>query len=225
MAWIESHQDLEEHPKILLLCNKAGWNLDEAIGKLHRLWWWALKYAEDGDLSKFEPSQFLVRLNGKISPQELYKTLKEAGFVDKNDLIHDWLDYAGRYLTSKYRTSNPNRLRMIYKKHKAVFSLPKDPLKSDRLPTYLDNLTNLYTHLENPVFKDGFIKYLEMRQKIRKPATEHAIELVLKELQKYPLETATKMLEQSIMNSWQGIFPLRKENKIQDDPFKLKRPM
>lgn len=135
MAWIESHQDLEEHPKILLLCNKTGWNLDEAIGKLHRLWWWTLKYAEDGDLSKYDPSQFLVRLNSKLSSKELYKALQEANFIEKNGLIHDWLDYAGRYLTTKYRTSNPNRLQMIEKKYESVKSRTKGRLKSDTVPT------------------------------------------------------------------------------------------
>lgn len=139
MAWIESHQDLEEHPKILMLCNKTGWNLDEAIGKLHRLWWWALKYAEDGDLSKYEPSQFLVRLNSKLAPEKLYEVLQKANFIEKNGLLHDWLDYAGRYLTSKYRTANPKKLKEIFKKHKTAFSQTKDRLKSDNQ----DNLPNL----------------------------------------------------------------------------------
>lgn len=150
MAWIESHQNLEEHPKILLLCQKTGWTLDEAIGKLHRLWWWTLKYAEEGDLSKYDPSQFLVRLtnvNGKITPKELYEVLQKTNFVEKNGLIHDWLDYAGRYLTTKYRTSNPNKLRMIEKKYKSVKSRTTVRLKSDTLPTIptlpnQDNLTN-----------------------------------------------------------------------------------
>ena len=133
--WIESHQDLEEHPKLLDLCNKTGWSLDEAIGRLHRLWWWTLKYAEDGDLNKYDPSQFLVRLSNKLSPQKLYEILQETNFIDKKGLIHDWFDYAGRYLTTKYRTSNPNRLLMIEKKYKSVKSQTKDRLKSDNQPT------------------------------------------------------------------------------------------
>jgi len=144
MAWIESHQDLEDHPKLLLLCQKTGWNLDEAIGKLHRLWWWTLKYAEDGDLSKYDVSQFLDRLNPKISPKELFEVLKELDFIEKDGKIHDWLDYAGRYLTAKYRTSNPKRLKEILKKYKSVFSRSLVGEKSDRLPTVpkLDNQDN-----------------------------------------------------------------------------------
>lgn len=143
MAWIESHQNLEEHPKILLLCQRAGWTLDEGIGKLHRLWWWVLKYAEDGDLSKYEPSQFLVRLNSKLTPEKLYETLIETNFIEKNGLIHDWLDYAGRYLHSKYHTSNPKKWNAIRKKHKVY-------LKSTfRRPLGPNNLPNLPNHNNN----------------------------------------------------------------------------
>lgn len=71
-----------------------------------------------------------------------------------------------------------------------------------------------FEYLKNNTFLTTFNDYLIMRQKIRKPATEKAKELALKELHKHDLETATAMLEQSIFNSWQGIFPLkRKEQK------------
>lgn len=151
MAWIESHQNLEDHPKIMLLCSKTGWNVDEAIGKLQRLWWWALKYAEDGDLSKYDPSQFLVRLDSKIDPKLLFEILKEVNFIEKNGLIHDWLDYSGRYLTSKYRTSNQLKLKRIEKKYKSVLSHTKVSLKSDRLPT-LPNQPYLTNQPKKSVF-------------------------------------------------------------------------
>lgn len=65
---------------------------------------------------------------------------------------------------------------------------------------------------ENPDFERVFNDYLEMRKAIRKPATPRAQELVLKTLEKYHLETAIKMLEQSIVNSWQGVFELKKQD-------------
>ena len=40
-------------------------------------------------------------------------------------MIHDWLDYAGKYLTAKYRTANPKKLRQILFKHKSVISRTK----------------------------------------------------------------------------------------------------
>lgn len=53
--------------------------------------------------------------------------------------------------------------------------------------------------------------YLEMRRKIKKAATPHAMRLAVKSLEN--LKTAGNdpraVLEQSIMNSWQGLFPLK----------------
>lgn len=70
-------------------------------------------------------------------------------------------------------------------------------------------------------FNNGFLKvwndYLEMRVKIRKPATERAEELALhklKELSGGVKEIAVKVVEQSIANSWQGLFPLKSDDVI-----------
>ena len=64
-------------------------------------------------------------------------------------------------------------------------------------------------YLKNERFMKVFNDYLEMRKQIRKDATSRAQELVLKELHKFDIETAISMLEQSIVNSWQGVFPLK----------------
>lgn len=70
--------------------------------------------------------------------------------------------------------------------------------------------------LLNKTFSD----YVLMRDKIRKPMTEKAIELAikkLKELAPNPLGTgmdtdlAIQILERSILNSWQGLFPIKGE--------------
>lgn len=39
MAWIESHQQLERHPKTHELMGLMGWDLDATIGKRMRGWW------------------------------------------------------------------------------------------------------------------------------------------------------------------------------------------
>ncbi len=64
----------------------------------------------------------------------------------------------------------------------------------------------------NSVFKD----YLKMRKEIKKPASEKAIELCIKKLEKLSngnTEIKTKILEQSILNSWQGIFELKESER------------
>ena len=60
----------------------------------------------------------------------------------------------------------------------------------------------------------AFTDYVEMRKQIKKPMTDKAIELAMKkveELSKGDNDVAVQILEQSVMNSWQGLFPLREE--------------
>ena len=66
-----------------------------------------------------------------------------------------------------------------------------------------------YPHLKDKSFTDMFSSYLKTR---KKKATEHAKDLILKDLHKVDKATAIAMLEQSIKNGWIGIFPLKKEN-------------
>lgn len=67
----------------------------------------------------------------------------------------------------------------------------------------------------------AFADFVDMRKQIKKPMTDRAITLAmnkLKELSTVPFsgsmdnETAIKILEQSTMNCWQGLFPLKESN-------------
>lgn len=61
-----------------------------------------------------------------------------------------------------------------------------------------------------------FIDFLEMRKKIKKPATERAIELLLKDLEK--IKDKKGAIEQSIKKNYQGLF----EPKVSiDEPEKI----
>lgn len=60
-----------------------------------------------------------------------------------------------------------------------------------------------------------FLDFEEMRNKLKKPLTEKAKNLLLKKLNTLSNneETQILILEQSIMNSWQGIFELKNNNQ------------
>lgn len=53
--------------------------------------------------------------------------------------------------------------------------------------------------------------FVEFRKKIKKPMTDRAIELLLNKLDKLANDDGEKIavLEQSILNGWQGLFPLK----------------
>lgn len=60
-----------------------------------------------------------------------------------------------------------------------------------------------------------FQAYLDMRKKIKSPMTDYAAKLALKKLNEYApedFETQKKILNQSILRSWRGLFPLGNDN-------------
>jgi hypothetical protein len=73
-----------------------------------------------------------------------------------------------------------------------------------------------------PIFinKDLFNSFVEMRVKIKKPLTEKAKELLLKDLTKFEnlkIGNANIALENSIKNSWQGVFEPKQNNFTNND--------
>lgn len=67
----------------------------------------------------------------------------------------------------------------------------------------------------SPDFNNAWNDFLETRKRNGKPAGSRAQSLLLKKLDSLAFEEKQKIsiIEQSIMNGWQGFFPLKKENK------------
>ena len=112
MAWIESHTVLMRHRKIIGLSRELGIRRSHALGHLHALWHTAIEQQEDGDLSAWSDGMIAEVSDYQGDAQQWVKALQAHGFLTGR-LIHDWPDYAGRYLESKYRTSKPRRLAEI----------------------------------------------------------------------------------------------------------------
>lgn len=59
-----------------------------------------------------------------------------------------------------------------------------------------------------------FNEFLELRKKLKAVNTDRAINMLINKLNEYDEETQYEMIEQSIVNSWKGIFELKnKKNK------------
>ncbi len=103
MAWIESHDSLKDHPKLARLCRALQINQPQAIGHLHLLWWWTLKYAPDGDLSRFEEWEIALAAGWQGEPHDFILAMLASGFADpagedpcQGIKLHDWQDYGGK---------------------------------------------------------------------------------------------------------------------------------
>ena len=70
----------------------------------------------------------------------------------------------------------------------------------------------------NEELQDALKAFLQMRSFIKKPMTEYALKLMLKKLDEFGNTDDTKIaiLNQSITNNWQGIFPLKDGNTKQE---------
>lgn len=108
MAWIEIHQSLTAHPKVVRFATSVKEPPVQAIGRLVMLWLWAITYADDGDLSRFGSAEIASACAWSKDPEILLKALQDARWLD-GMAIHDWMDYAGRLVEA--RVANKNRMR------------------------------------------------------------------------------------------------------------------
>ena len=74
-----------------------------------------------------------------------------------------------------------------------------------------ENLKEKY--FENDELNETFIEYLNLRKKLKAVNSDRAIKMLITELNKYDDDTKIKMIEQSIVNSWKSVYPLKNQNK------------
>lgn len=120
MAWIKSHTILLRHRKLAEFAKALRLKPVYALGHLHALWHSALEQQEDGILSSWS-DDFIAMSSDVTSDASSYvRLLQEYGWLDGR-VIHDWLDYAGGYLITKYKTSNRQKLADIWQAHGRVY--------------------------------------------------------------------------------------------------------
>lgn len=149
MAWIESHDWLEDHPKLGALAEAMGWlDVDgcvdpfKASGHLHRFWKWCLRYAPTGDLHAFNDGA-LARAAGLSSAlgQRFVAamTADASRWIDRGRgpqgesifRVHDWLDFTKRYLKESRFKDKPEKWREV----EAVYAVPMaDPREITESP-------------------------------------------------------------------------------------------
>lgn len=112
MAWIESHQGLANHPKTKRLVRRLNISTPLAVGHLHCLWWWALDFAQDGEISQYDAFDIADACQWQGDPEQLFESLIDAGFIDVADdkrFLHDWYDYAGKLIEIRRKDAERKR--------------------------------------------------------------------------------------------------------------------
>lgn len=94
MAWIEVHDTLPDHPKVLRAAKALKLDSDALVGKLVRLWVWALGNREDGVLNDLDADRLDVIMQYKGKASALLEALVANRLLDalpdEHYMIHDW---------------------------------------------------------------------------------------------------------------------------------------
>ena len=132
MAWIELHENLPTHKKTRRFARLLGLSvpqeIPQAVGYLCVFWLWSMGNATNGTLNGFDAQDVADAAGWTGEPEAFLSAMQESGFIDVDEdglKIHDWMDYAGRYLEYKEKAErakqkNRERQRRFQEKAKGT---------------------------------------------------------------------------------------------------------
>jgi hypothetical protein len=93
-----------------------------------------------------------------------------------------------------------------------VYTINTNNVKKEKKETEYDILIN--NNFKDEELKETIYEFIKMRKSIKKPLTTRGLELMIKNLYKLSTDVheQIEILNNSIMNNWLGIFPLKKDN-------------
>ncbi len=112
MAWIELHQTLPTHRKILKLKRLLKIKTPQAVGHVVMLWLWSIDNAPDGDLSQIDAAD-IAEVCGwpEKKAAKFVSAMQEVGLIDEDMGLHDWGEYAGRLVGQREERREKERER------------------------------------------------------------------------------------------------------------------
>ena len=105
MAWIQVHQQLKDHRKLLAAADELETEPAHMLGLLISFWLWALDNAPTGSLAGISTRTIARAAQWSGNAEELVDALTLAGFLDTDDTgeleIHDWYEYTGKLIDQR----------------------------------------------------------------------------------------------------------------------------
>lgn len=194
--WMKIELELSDKPEVHYIANALNMDPDAAVGKLVRVWAWFDKHTQDGNALGVTYS-LLDRITGVTGFGE---AMCFAGWLEQRDKVLHMPNFDRHNGESaKKRALTNKRVAKIRNAVSVTKTLPEKRREE------------INTSIPDWIPKDAWNAYAEMRNKVRKPMTGRAAQLAIAELLKLKeLGNDPKaVLEQSVMNSWQGLFPLK----------------
>lgn len=123
MAWIELHDTLPDHPKVIRASASLKIDKDAFTGKLIRLWVWALNNREDGRLLEEEEDTIAEIMRFKGKPAGLIAALLDARLIEKTEdgyRIHDWEEHVSMLMAKREKKRAQTRERVKRNREKVL---------------------------------------------------------------------------------------------------------
>lgn len=118
-------------------------------------------------------------------------------------------------MTQSYGQNDPMTLGQNDLTNTNIYSIYTNNNKKEKKETEFDLLIN--EKIADNQLKETIYEFIKMRKAIKKPLTTKGLQLIINKLFKLSdnLEEQIQILNNSIMNNWQGIFELKQEDKKQ----------
>lgn len=202
-AWIDILLMVNhEKKKVLLGTQLIDVDKGEKITSIRKLadrWGWSTTKVDS--FLKMLESDKMIELK-KDTKKTVIKVLNYANYQDRNKTEKDTemtpeRQQSDTEMTPKNTNNNDNNAN---NENKGV--------KPNGFSVVIDNYT------DDAALKQTIKDFIEMRKKNKKNMTAKALELMLKKLDSLAIDDFTKQLviNQSIENCWQGIFPLKDQS-------------
>ena len=121
MAWIELHQTLPNHRKIMKLKRILKIKTPQAVGHVAMLWLWSIDNASDGDLSRVDIEDIAAACEWTKSAETFVNAMKAAELIDDDMKLHDWGEYTGQLMERREERRKKDRERQArYRAKKAA---------------------------------------------------------------------------------------------------------
>ena len=205
-----------------------GWMVTELELKGNELMIFAIihGFSQDGETRFTGGLQYLADWTNstKQGISKNLKSLVNKGYIAKEEKIINGVKFCEYYATKFNEVLNKVELGMQQSLTPMQQSLTggiKQSLTNNEdniINKNINNISNIdkkdYYPLDEKL-NDAFKDFIQYRKKIRKPMTPRAIKLIMSKLDELSSDNDVKIqiLNQSIMNAWTGVYPLKSDSK------------
>lgn len=205
-GWISVHRQLEDH-----------WLWEDKPYAKGQAWVDLLMLANHED-NKFLLGNELMEVKAGSFVTSISKLCKKWGW--SNTKVIKFLDVLEAEKMIKRKSDTKKTVITIenysvYQESKTKKRRKNDAETMQKHTNNNDNNENNIIYNADPQLNATIKEFIKFRRGMKKPMTDHAIELLINKLNKLSSDASEQIeiLNQSMLNGWQGVFPLKESGK------------